>query len=165
MKGEDPIHGFRKREISIANIRFQLVFYRRRISIFKGVLKVKSGLIWSFKKIFKQVHEHIGPKIDIHVDMAVYVAQETRHVLDDLGVFFLFSSEVHAAFPIDCGLIGNGLGEPILTPAVSITAGARSGQMVSGVHIGDESTIGALALSRACVSVALRNSRQNVPES
>jgi hypothetical protein len=75
-------------------------------------------------------------RLGLSLWVPVHVAQETRHILGDPGVFFLPSSEVHAAFPIDCGLVGDGLREPILTPAVSIAAGARSGQMVSGVHIG-----------------------------
>jgi hypothetical protein len=68
--------------------------------------------------------------------MAVHVAQATWYILGDLGIFFFFPSEVYAAFPIDYGLVSDGLGKSILIPAVSIAARARSSQMVSGVHIG-----------------------------
>jgi len=136
MEGEDSVNSFGRREISAADMRFQLIVYQSRVSVFRGILKVEPGLIWSLEEVLKQVYEHIGPKIDIYMNMIVHVAQETRHVLDDPGVFFFPPSEVHAAFPIDCGLISDGLREPILIPAVSIAAGARSGQIVSGVHIG-----------------------------
>jgi hypothetical protein len=75
MEGEDPIHSLGRKEISAADISFQLVFYKRRIYIFRGILKVEPGLIWSLEEVLKQVHEHIGPKTDIHVDVAVHVAQ------------------------------------------------------------------------------------------
>jgi hypothetical protein len=45
VEGENTIYNFGKKEIPAANIRFQLVFYRRRISVLKGVLKVESGLV------------------------------------------------------------------------------------------------------------------------
>jgi hypothetical protein len=61
------------------------------------------------------------------MDIAIHIAKAARHILDDPCIFFLSPSEMHAAFPVDCSLVTDGLGEPVLIPAVSIGAGARSG--------------------------------------